>query len=465
MRIRFLGADRQVTGSRHLLQAAGMTILVDCGLFQERPYLGRNWAPFPVPPGEIDILLLTHAHLDHSGYIPKLVKDGFLGKILATDATRELAEIVFLDAAQIQEEDAAFKKKRHDKEGRRGPHPEIPLFTSEDARKSLSFFESVTYLEPRRLNDEITVRFHDAGHILGSAMLSLEIRENESTRRIIFSGDIGPWDNPLIHDPSVFEAADYIVMESTYGDRNHDDPGSIDDLLARIITTTVARGGNVVIPVFALERAQELLYYLGKLIAENRIPRIPVFLDSPMAVEVTNVFSRHPELLDKEAAGRVQRSRPPFDFPGLKLIASIEESKALNNLRTPAVIMAGSGMCTGGRIKHHLALNIRRPESTILFVGYQAPGTLGRQILERPHQVRIFGQMHPLKCLVAQIQGFSAHAGRGDIDRWLGAFRKPPRRLFVTHGEEEVALSLARSLEDKGWTVTVPRYLEEDALN
>jgi len=461
MKLHVLGAARQVTGSRYLLETAGMKVLVDCGLYQERPYLDRNWEPFPMPPDEIDILLLTHAHLDHSGYIPRLVKEGFSRRILATGPSIELAEIVLLDTAHIQEEDAAFKLKRHKREGRSGPHPEIPLYTVEDARRSFAAFESVSYLQPVRLNDGLTVRFHDAGHILGSSMLSLEVRENRRSRRIIFSGDIGQWDHPLVHDPTVFDSADFVVMESTYGDRTHDDPAGIDVMLERIIKETIGLGGNVLIPVFALERAQELLFYLGNLIRSGRISRLPVFLDSPMAAEVTKVFAHYPAYLDPEAARVLNSGRQPFDFPGLKVVTSIEESKAINNRRTPCVIMAGSGMCTGGRIKHHLSLNIQRPESTVLFVGYQAAGTLGRQILERRPDVRIYGQTLRIRARIAQIHGFSGHADRDDLLRWLGTFRTAPGRLFLTHGEEAASLSLAAFLEkEKRWTVTVPRYEE-----
>jgi len=463
MNIQFLGADRQVTGSRHLLRTDRATVLVDCGLFQERPYLARNWDPFPVPPREIDYVLLTHAHLDHCGAIPRLVKEGFRGPVLATAPTIDLAKIVILDSAHIMEEDAAFKKKRHAKEGRVGPHPEVPLYSVEDAKRAFDQFEPVTYLAPLALEDGATVRFHDAGHILGSSMISVETGgPADGRRKLVFSGDVGRWDRPLIHDPSVFEAADYVVLESTYGDRNHEDPQPIDALLADVISSTAARGGNVVIPVFALERAQELLFYLGGLVRAGRIPRLPVYLDSPMAVEVTGVFARYPEDLDPEAVKLVAAGAPPFDFPGLRLVTKIEESKAINRASGPAIILAGSGMCTGGRIKHHLAANISRPECTILFVGYQARDTLGRQILEESRPaVRINGQLYQVRARVARINGFSGHAGRDDLLRWVDAFRRPPRRLFLVHGDEEVALGLAAFLaKDKGWPITVPRYLE-----
>ncbi len=467
MNIRFLGADRQVTGSHHLLRTDGSTLLVDCGLFQERPFLDRNWTPFPVPPRDIDYILLTHAHLDHCGTIPRLVKEGFRGTVFATAPTIDLARIVILDSAQIMEEDAAFKKKRHAKEGRVAPHPEIPLYTVEDARRSFELFEPVSYLEPFALEDGTSVRFCDAGHILGSSMISLETAGPEASRRkLVFSGDIGQWNRPLIHDPSVFEAADYVIMESTYGDHNHDDPQPVDELLAAVIAETAARGGNVIVPVFALERAQELMFYIGRLIRSGRIPRLPVYLDSPMAVEVTAVFARYPQDLDPEAAGLVADGARPFDFPGLRLVTKIEESKAINRVPGPCVILAGSGMCTGGRIKHHLAANISRPECTVLFVGYQARDTLGREILENaPTEIRINGRQLPVRARIARINGFSGHAGRDGLLRWLNAFKFAPRRLFLVHGEEDVALGLAEFLgREKSWEITVPRYLEEFEL-
>ncbi len=466
MNIRFLGAARQVTGSRFAAEAGGSTVLVDCGLFQERQFLERNWEPFPVPPAEIESVLLTHAHLDHSGFIPRLVRSGFAGRILATPATIDLARIVLLDSANIQEEDAAFKKKRHIKEGRKGPFPEVPLYTVEEAKASFEHFEPVEYLQPIRLNGSLTARFHDAGHILGSAMIRLEAAEKKVRRTVLFSGDIGQWAKPIVRDPSVFAAADYVLMESTYADRDHEDAGSIEDLLAGILAEAQRRAGNVLIPVFALERAQEILYYIGRLVRDGRIRRVPVFLDSPMAIEATEVFARYPGLLDPEAREFVLApGARPFDFPGLRYTRTVEESKAINDYKGPCVILAGSGMCNAGRIKHHLAHNIGRSECTVLFVGYQAAGTLGRQILEGRKEVRIHGQTYGVKARIAQIHGFSGHSGRSGLLRWLDGFEKRPRRLFLTHGEEEAALKLAGELREKGWSVEVPEYLESFDLS
>jgi metallo-beta-lactamase family protein len=461
MKLAFFGAARQVTGSCYYVEANGLRILVDCGLYQERPYLERNWSPLPVPPADIDFILLTHAHLDHSGLIPTVVRDGFAGTILTTAATADLLAIALMDAAKIQEEDAAYKKKRHQKEGRSGLPTEVPLYTTEDVQMTMPLVEEAAYDEPRELGRGVSVRFRDAGHILGSAMVELSIGVKEGVRTIVFSGDIGQWGNPFVRDPSVFERADYVVMESTYGDRDHEDPGRVDDLLGGIIRDTVAAGGNVVIPTFAIERAQDLMFHLSRLVRAKAIPPVPVYLDSPMAREVTLAFERHVEFLDEEARKLFASEAHPFRFPGLVIVRTPEESRAINTARGPAVIMAGSGMCTGGRIKHHLAHNITRPESTVLFVGYQARETLGRQILEKAAQVRLLGQIVPVRARVAKINGFSAHADRKALGRWLDGFKTPPRRLFVTHGDADVARKTAeRVRQERGWTVEVPEYLE-----
>ncbi len=464
VKLQFLGANRQVTGSRYFLQAGGLRLLIDCGLFQERAFLGRNWDASPVPPDQIDFLLLTHAHLDHSGLIPKLVGEGYSRPILTTAASAELARIVLLDSARIQEEDAAFKKKRHEREGRRATHPEIPLYTVADAEAALPLLEGVHYDEPVSLNDRVTVRYHDAGHILGSAMLELTVDENgqRSGRRLLFSGDIGQWDRPIIRDPSVFEGADYVVMESTYGDRVHEAHGDVDALLCDIVNGAVAAGGNVVIPTFAIERAQELMFHLSRLLKENRIPHLRIFLDSPMAVNVTEVFQRHPECLDEETLQLLRADESPFNFPGLKLVCSVEDSKAINHIKGSCIIMAGSGMCTGGRIKHHLIHNISRPESTLLFVGFQSKDTLGRQIVDGNSPVRIHGQNHPVRARVERLYGFSAHADAQGLLHWLSHFQSPPRHLFLTHGEAEVALKFGEGIQREwGWEVSVPEYQQE----
>jgi metallo-beta-lactamase family protein len=463
MKLTFLGAARQVTGSCYLLEAGRLRLLIDCGLYQERSFLSRNWEPMPVAASNVDYLLLTHAHLDHSGLIPKLVRDGFAKRILSTPASRDLAEIILMDAAHIQEEDAEFKKRRHRGEQRQGPHPVVPLYTTADAKSALELFKTVRYNEPKQLNEHVTVTFHDAGHILGSAMLELTIDENGRSRTLVFSGDIGQQNKPIIRDPSVFDRADYVVMESTYGDRNHEgEEKTIEDQLCEAINRAVAAGGNIVIPTFAVERAQELMFYLGRLVRADRIPHLMAFLDSPMAVDVTEVFRRHQECMDEGSQRLLASGGQLFRFPGLSLVRAVQQSKAINRIRGSCIIMAGSGMCTAGRIKHHLAKNISRPESTILIVGYQAGGTLGRQLVDRLPVVRILGAKHEVRAHVEEIHGLSAHADQRGLMTWLGHLQSKPRCVFLTHGEQTAAEELAGQIRSKwGWHVVVPSHLDE----
>jgi len=464
--IKFLGGAQQVTGSCYFLEVEGLKLMIDCGLFQERDFLSRNWETFPIPPQDIDYVLLSHVHVDHCGLLPKLVLEGFSGKILTTAPSFEMLPIVLEDSAHIQEEDAAYKKKRHRREGRKGPYPEIPLYTVEDALKVFPLLDAVPYKTNLTLNKKVSVCFHDAGHILGSSMVEIIVNDGNKTRNIVFSGDIGQWNKPLVKDPTKFENADYIVMESTYGDRNHEDSASVDDSLARTIIETIGEGGNVVIPTFAIERAQELMFHLSCLVREDRIPYMMMFLDSPMAVDITDVFLRHVNSLDKESKRLFEQGRSPFRFPGMRLIRSVEESKAINNIKGSCLIMAGSGMCTGGRIKHHLKRNIARAESTILFVGYQVKGTLGRELIDGREKVRIHGQMFPVKARIEQIQGFSAHADSDDLLDWLGALESPPKKIFLTHGEKEAMSVLSDHIKQKyNWPVHIPEYLEEIDLD
>ena len=462
MKIKFLGANQQVTGSCSLLETDTARVLVDCGLYQEREFLARNWEPFPVAPDSIDMLLLTHVHLDHCGLIPKLVREGFSGPILLTSPSEDLLPIVLLDSARIHEEDASYKKKRHKREGRKGPYPEIPLYTVKDAERALPLAQGVPYNKSIPIKDQWEVRFHDAGHILGSAIIEVIVREKGRQETVLFSGDIGQWNRPLMKDPTMFDHADYIVMETTYGNRDHDDPEDVDRLLCAIINETIERGGNVVIPTFAIERAQELLFHLGRLSRQNRIPYVMTFLDSPMALDVTEVFVQYQNSLDKDVLKLLKKGKKPFGFPGLRLTRTTVESKSINSIRGSTIIMAGSGMCTGGRVKHHLVHNLSRPECTVLFVGYQAHGTLGRLILDGKSEVRIHGNRYPVRAKIEQIQGFSAHAGQKDLFRWLDAFRSPPARLFLIHGEKDSSHTLSDLIQKKKrWKVTTPRYLDE----
>lgn len=466
IKLSFLGAAKNVTGSRYCIAVDGKRVLVDCGLYQEREFRNRNWDPFPVPPKEIDALLLTHAHLDHCGLIPKLIHEGFLGKIYCTSATGEISRIVLLDSAHLMEEDAEFKKKRHKKEGRTSPYPVKPLYTTEDAEKSFAHYSHVKYQQRVSVTDGIEATFYDAGHIFGSSMIRITIARNGEKRSILFSGDVGRWDKPILHDPTFAMDSDYIITESTYGDRIHKDNDDPDIMLEKIINSTIERGGNIIIPSFAIERSQELLYLLNSLLLEKRIPQIPVFVDSPMAINVTEVFKHHPDLFDEEMSELVGNHESPFKFPGLTFSRTTNQSKEINKHKGQAIIIAGSGMCTGGRVKHHLVNNISREESTILFVGYQAAGTLGRLILEKPEEVRILGQMYPIKAEIAQINGFSGHADRDELLKWLGNVNSSPKRVFVTHGEAEAADAMSKLIHEKfNWKTSVPSYQEQVTLD
>jgi metallo-beta-lactamase family protein len=461
MKLHFLGANRQVTGSRYCLEVNGHEIMIDCGMFQERNFQARNWDSCPIPPAEIDALLLTHVHIDHSGLIPRLGREGFHSPIYCTRPSVPLLDVMLRDAAKIQTEDAEYKKKRHAREHRHGKHVEVPLFTEEDVDRILPLVRGVAYSKPIAVVPGVTATFHDAGHILGSAMIELAVEQGSETRRLVFSGDIGQWDKPIIRDPTLLTRADYLIMESTYGDRNHQEAGDIETQLERVIHETYARGGAVVIPTFALERAQELVYFLSRLAHAGRIPTLPVYLDSPMAVDVTKIFQRFRDSFDEEMWELINSSTPPLDFPGLQLVRTAEESKRINEVRQPCVIMASSGMCNAGRIKHHLRNHISSKASTILFVGHQSEGTLGRLILNGAREVRIHGQSFRVAAQIAQIYGFSGHADRNGLLKWIGAFQQPPRKTFFTHGEEAVSLHFATHVERTlGWPTYVPQYRE-----
>ena len=465
IKLSFLGAARNVTGSRYLLEANNVRLLVDCGLFQEREFRSRNWDPFPIPPHTLDAVLLTHAHLDHCGLLPKLVREGFRGKIYCTAATSEISQIILQDSAHIQEEDAEFKRRRHERERRKGPFPEIPLYTVSDARASFPLFAPVRYEEVIQLGDGVRASFHEAGHVLGSSMIKVTVSQEGDHRAIVFSGDVGRWDRPILRDPSVFSEIDYVLVESTYGDRLHKNSPDISDSLAKIVNSTWKAGGNIIVPSFALERSQEVLYHLNELLLEDRIPHLMVFLDSPMAISITEVFKRHSELFDQEMSNLVRNNRSPFDFPNLKMVQTVDESKAINHISGTVMVIAGSGMCTGGRIKHHLVTNISRRESTILFVGYQAIGTPGRQIVDGAKKVRILGRYHPVRARIAQIHGFSSHADRNELFRWLSELKKNPRRVFVVHGESEATQKFGAFLREKtAWDISVPEYGAETFL-
>ncbi|MBU0533912.1 MAG: MBL fold metallo-hydrolase [Candidatus Omnitrophica bacterium] len=465
MKIKFLGAVGDVTGSRFLLEGDKSQVLIDCGLYQGRGSRARNWEKFPAEPTKIDSVILTHAHLDHCGYLPKLVKEGFKGKIFCTEPTAEIVKITLLDSAKIQVEDAERKQRRHEKEGRKGPYPEVPLYTVEDAESVFPLIQAISYKNQTQITDEVKATFYDAGHVLGSSMIELVFDSNGKKIKAIFSGDIGRWDKPILNNPTTFDEADYVFMETTYGDRLHEEKGPSVEKLQKIIVETVEKGGNIIIPTFAIERTQELLFHLSQLLREKKIPALPVFVDSPMAINVTEVFKNHVDYFDEETRNLINNGNSPFDFPSLKTTRSSEDSRKINDVKEPSIIMAGSGMCTGGRIKYHLLSNITRPESTILFVGYQARGTLGREILERPETVRILGAMHEVKARIEKINGFSAHADREELLKWISGFKKAPSKIFLIHGEEEVTASFASFLKEKITSeIIIPEYSKEYIL-
>jgi len=466
IRLSFLGAAQNVTGSKYLLETDNVKLLVDCGLYQERELKGRNWNPFFMPPQSLGAVLLTHAHLDHCGLLPRLVLKDFNQPIYCTAATAEITRIMLLDAGKLQEEDAEFKQRRHKKERRKGKYPEIPLYTQEDAEAVFPLFSPVKYGEPVPIGEGVEASFHDAGHVLGSSMVRLKVKQNGEQRIVIFSGDIGRWSKPMLEDPTLFDEADYVVVESTYGDRLLEPVEDTAKEFAEIINATANKGGNIIIPSFALERSQEILYYLNKFRLEKRIPHLPVFVDSPMAISITEVFGNYPQLFDGEMKKLLSQEKSPFAFPELKMVRTTEESKELNKLTGSNIIIAGSGMCTGGRIKHHLVNNITREENTILFVGYQAFGTLGRYIVDGAKTARILGNYYPIRARIAQVHGFSAHADRDELIKWLSGLAKPPRRVFITHGELKASKNLAGLVrESKGWETLIPRYRQQVLLD
>ena len=451
----FYGAAQNVTGSQYLLEACGKKILIDCGLYQERGLKNRNWEPFQVNPGEIDAVVLTHAHLDHCGLLPRLVKQGFNGPIYATKATVDIVQIVLLDSAKINEEDAEFKRKRHEKEGRVGPHPVVPLYPVDEAMAVKPLLSPCEFHQPFQLASGLTVEFVGAAHILGAAFLKFTVTIGNETRTIIFSGDMGRHDMPILKDPSPIGQADYVVCESTYGDRTHGPQEDIPTQLATIINETARRKGNIIIPSFAIERTQELIYFLAQLLKEDEIPHLRTFVDSPMAIRVTDVFKRHQYLFDKETTALVRKMR----LPGLTMVRTQAESKTINHIKGSAIIIAGSGMCTGGRIKHHLVHNIEDRDNTILFVGYQAEGTLGRQILDGNRKVRILGQYFNVRARIERITGFSAHADKDELTTWLATNNTKPRHVFVTHGEINAANAFAEQVINTfGCPTSVPEF-------
>jgi metallo-beta-lactamase family protein len=456
MKIQFWGAVRTVTGSTHLLMVNGSRILLDCGLFQgkRQESFERN-RNLPFDGNTIDALILSHAHIDHSGNIPSLVKDGFKGNIYTTPATRDLCSAMLRDSGHIQEYDVVYINK---KRAKKGLPPVEPLYTVDDAAESLKYFVTVGYSRPLPVVPGVSVTFRDAGHILGSAIVVLDVEENNQKSRLVFTGDLGRKDMPILRDPEIVEEVDHLIIESTYGDRQHDPAEAASKALRDVIVDTYRRGGKVIVPAFSVGRTQELVYALHQLTEAKDIPELPIFVDSPLSVNVTEIFRLHPECYDQEVNQFLSEGdrRDPFGFHRLTYIRSVEGSKDLNFLREPAVIISASGMCEAGRILHHLKNSIEDPRNTVLIVGWQAPHTLGRRLVERQPVVKIFGEEYSLKARVETINGFSAHADRDellDYVRQLGAGRL--KAALVVHGEETSSLSLADGLRDLG----VPRVI------
>ena len=444
MFIQVCGAAREVTGSNYLVEVGRSRFLVDCGMHQGgQREEALNFAPFPYDPRDLDFVLLTHAHIDHSGRLPRLVKAGFSGPIYATPATRDLAEIMLLDSAYIQEMEAEWRSRKAKRAGRRAVEP---LYTEEDARRAIRLLKTVAYDDPANLAPGVTVTFRDAGHILGSAFLALELEERGAKVRVLFSGDVGQPDQPIIRDPEIVEETDYLVMECTYGDRLHVDNGKPEDQLAAILEEAERTGGNVIIPAFAVGRTQELLYLLRDIFA-NRGLSMPVYVDSPLATRATEVFRKHRDVYDEEAGRLVGEPGGVFDFPQLRYTETAEESRALNDKRG-IVIISASGMADAGRIRHHLKHNLWRPEAHIVIVGFQARNTLGRRLLDGDKRVRLFGEEIAVRAHIHEITGLSAHADQNQLLAWAAHFR-PHKLTILTHGELSAALALQKLLEER----------------
>ena len=463
MKIQFLGAARSVTGSCYLVETQNVRFLVDCGLFQgSKAIKERNYASFVFDPTQIDFMLLSHAHIDHSGMIPKLYHHGFKGPIYCTAATADLCEVMLPDSAHIQEMEVERKNRKNSRAG----NPQInPIYTVEDAEECIKLFRRASYTETLTITPGITVRFQDAGHILGSALIEIWVHEEGQETKMVFSGDVGNYNRPLMKDPTVIETADYLFLESTYGNRLHKTLKDVKEDFREIIVRTLGRGGNVIIPAFAVERTQDLIYTLSLLVKEQAIPKVPIIIDSPLAIRATEIFRRHLKDLDSDTQDMIKSGHNPFEIPGLRYSMTADESKALNELKGGAIIISASGMADAGRIKHHLKHNLWRPESSIVFVGYQAEGTLGRRLLEGDKKVNIHNEEVVVRAEIYNLEGFSGHSDQDNLLRWVKRFRVGPGCIFLVHGEEEASENLARLIAEQTKIPTrIPYWLEVDEL-
>lgn len=449
MKIEFFGATKIVTGSNYLITTDKWKFLIDCGLFQGgKEEEAMNEIPFKYNPSEIDFMFLTHAHIDHSGRIPYLVKQGYRKEIYATEATVDLCEIMLLDSANIQESDAEWENKRRVRSGKK----EIePLYTTEDAQHSFSYFRPCHYEEMIKVNDEVSFRFTDAGHILGSSILELWIVENNETVKVVFSGDLGMPNKPLLNDPTFIKSADYLIMESTYGNSVHDDYKESMNELINIIDRVSERGGTVMIPSFAVGRTQELIYQLNNYYENDNIhehQRIPVYIDSPMAIKATKAFMENSYYFDEDTKKHIQSGDNIFEFPNLHYVNTVEESMALHRVNYPRVIISSSGMANAGRIRHHLKHGLWDERNAVVFIGYQAIGTLGRILLDGAEKVKLLGEEIAVKAEIYDLVGFSAHADEPMLLEWLDHFEEKPMKVFLTHGEEDESYPLAKAIKD-----------------
>lgn len=459
MKIEFLGGVETVTGSSYLISDADFSIMVDCGMFQGTNEIrDRNFTTQKYIPNKIDALLLTHAHIDHSGLIPKLVKNGFYGNIYATKPTVDLCAIMLPDSGHIQEMDAQYVNKKNLKLQRELVEP---LYTQEDAEKCLKNFVPVGYDETIQINPRVEVRFRDAGHILGSSFIEMWVEEGSRKTKIVFSGDIGPKAQAIICDPDIVEDADILLIESTYGDRLHKSKEDTYNEFMNIILESHNKQGNIIIPAFAIERTQEIIYTLSNLFRDKKIPTIPVYIDSPLAISATEIFKKNKECFDEETQKIFLSGNSPLEFPNLHYTRTVDESKWLNTEAKGAIIISANGMCTAGRIKYHLKYNLYRPESSIVFVGFQAEGTLGRRLIEGAQQVRVYGADIAVRSKIFTLGGFSAHADRNGLLEWVRNIKNPKLKVFVVHGEESSSHAFADILKKElGLSAYVPQWGE-----
>lgn len=468
MKLEFLGASKVVTGSSYLMHTEQAKILIDCGMFQGSKELeSLNSRAFSFDPKEIDFLLLTHAHIDHSGLIPKLVNEGFHGKIITTSATYDLCQIMLPDSGHIQESDVKWENQKRQRMGK----PLLkPLYTAEDAHRSLKYFETHLYNQMITLSESISLRFRDAGHILGAAIIELWIAEQESKTKFVFSGDLGMRQKPILNDPTLIDTADYVMIESTYGDRLHPSLKESAESMVDIINKTVARGGTVVIPSFAVSRTQDLIYELNRYYEHTedieQFMRIPIYVDSPMAVSATTVYKNNSDCFNEETKNLIMSGDNPFEFENLHYVRSQEESMNLNRSNYPKVIISASGMCEAGRIRHHLKHNLWKAKNSVLFVGYQAEGTLGRRLKDGEKSVKLLNETISVQAEIYALDGFSGHADYEGLLYWFSGFKNKPKKVFVTHGEAEAALSLSQKLKERfGIDAIVPNLGDVVELN